>query len=51
MCNELIYPEYIIYGVIYGPLAGTAFNQLITVIEKYSVHSEDSFTKTVHGCS
>ena len=28
MCNELIYPEHIIYGAIYGSLDGAVFIQL-----------------------
>ena len=48
MCNDLIYPEYIIYGTIYGPLNETVFIQLITVIEKSSVHSEESSAMTVN---
>ena len=48
MCNDLIYPEYIIYGTIYGPLNDTAFIQLITVIEKSSVHCEESSAMNVH---
>ena len=33
MCNDLIYPDYIIYGAIYSPLNDTVCIQLITVIE------------------
>lgn len=48
MCNELIYPEFVIYGTIYGLFNETLFIELITVIEKPSVHSEESSAMTVN---
>ena len=42
MCNELIYPEYIIYGAIYGPLRDSVLIQLLRVLKWH-----DQYTWTV----
>ena len=42
MCNELIYPEYIIYGAIYGALRDSVLIQLLRALKWH-----DQYTWTV----